>query len=108
MSGRATQPRGRETDERGMRWRVRTGRLVKGWRRIFGGRTGLARRPRMWVLGPHIVMPDRVGGVPQMTGCPCADDMYPEGGVNMEGDLMDGSGRRDLEGDSPLGTISSL
>ena len=62
----------------------------------------------MWVLGPHIVMPDWVGGVPQMAGCPGSDGMYPEGGVNMEGDLMDGSGRRDLEGASPLGSISGL
>ena len=68
----------------------------------------LSRLSRVWVFGPHIVMPDRVGGVPQMTGCPCADGMDAEGGVNMESDLMDGSSRRDLECASPLRTISSL
>ena len=43
-----------------------------------------------------------------MTGCPCSNGVYPKGGVDMKSDLMNGGSRRDLEGTSPLRTISSL
>ena len=104
-----SQPSGWEPDRRAV-WgrrannRGRQTRRAVLWR-VAGQNGGWAGRG---FLSPHIIMPNRGGGVPKVALCAGADRMDSEGTMDMEGDLVHGRSGSYLQSTAPLGPIAGL
>ena len=112
MWGESTETGNHSTNTRGPGG---TGRQ----RRRQGGREARDRGRRIdgkdtdwWDMelsfGPHVIMSDWVSGIPQMTWETSPYSVHTEGAVDHERSLVDGGRSRDLQGPSPLSTVSGL
>ena len=104
-----SQPSGWEPDRRAVCGRRANNRNSQTWCAVLGRGAG---HNGEWggraLLSPHIVVPNRGGGVPKMAMCAGADHMDSEGTMDMEGNLVHGRGGSYLQSTAPLGPIGGL